>query len=125
MKTTHRMPDGQTILTEYRAVVAYQPKAEAEEFRNFLAGARAALEWVIGRSARTPATARTEPATLESMEREQRFCDQVIYSPGTCPPIDRDYANGVEHALSWVRGVEDVPPTPLEEAAPARLCTCR
>jgi hypothetical protein len=115
------------LVAEYDAIIAYQQRAHAAEFRQFLAGARAALAWVLGRVPVTPASGEHEPATPSAMRREERLCDRIIYSAEPRPLLDPDFANGIEHALSWARGAEDVPPTPLElaPAAPARLCACR
>ena len=115
------------LLAEYDAVVGYEQRAHAEEFRQFLAGAHAALAWVLGRRSLAPASGRVQEPSIEAMRREEKLCDQIIYSGDPRPLLDPDYANGIEHALSWVRGAEDVPPTPLElsPTVPARLCACR
>jgi hypothetical protein len=113
------------LRTEYEAIAAYEQRALSEEFRNFLSGARTAIGWVLGQSVRTPATGRLKPATVENMLVEERYCDAVIYSDEPRPAVDPDFANGVEHALSWARGAEDVPPAPLEATAVIpRLCAC-
>jgi hypothetical protein len=129
MKATgieYRLRDRGEILAEYQSVVSYEQRAHAEEFRQFLAGARSALAWVLGRTKTAPASGRVEPATVERMQREERLSDRVIYATEVRPTLDPDFANGVEHALSWARGAEDLPPTPLELSAPAprRPCAC-
>lgn len=126
MNTSCELRDRAVLLAEYRAVVTAELAADAAEFRLFLTGARAALAWVLGRAATTPATRLPKPATSAEMEREERFCDQVIYSGEAVPVLDPDYANGVEHALSWARGAEVEPPTPPEGAPESdrAVCTC-
>jgi hypothetical protein len=121
-----RLRDPEEIVAEYEAVVAYHETAHAEEFQRFLEGARAALTWVLGHTSHAPASRRDEPVTVEAMQREERFCDSVIYSSDPRPVLDPDFANGVEHALSWARGAEELPPTPLDltVSVPSRACAC-
>jgi hypothetical protein len=120
-----RMREHEELCAEYEAIGAYAQRALTEEFRNFLAGARAAISWVLGQTVQTPASGQIQPASAENMHAEERYCDSVIYSDHPYPAVDRDYANGVEHALSWARGTEDVPPAPLEAVmATPRLCAC-
>jgi hypothetical protein len=123
----HQRREPDQLLAEYNAIVSNQQRAHADEFRQFLAGARAALAWVLGRVAAAPASGHLEPATVAAMRREERLCDRIIYSGDLRPALDPDFANGIEHALSWARGAEDVPPTPLDlaSAPAARLCACR
>jgi len=126
LSISYALRDRAVLVAEHRALVAAERVAKAPEFRRFLAGARAGLDWVLGRAATAPATGSTEPPTVAQLEREERFCDEAIYSPLPRPALDPDYANGVEHALSWARGAESEPPTPLDgKAQPARaVCTC-
>jgi hypothetical protein len=126
MKTECALREREVIFAEYHAIAAHQQTAGTLEFQNFLAGARAALEWVLGRTTTTPATGCTRSVTIQQMEQEERFSDEVIYSATPRPLLDRDYANGVEHALSWARGAETVPPTPVDRDAQdvRRACTC-
>lgn len=120
-----RMREHDELLTEYEAITAYEQRALSDEFRNFLSGARAAISWVLGQTVQTPATGRLQPPTVENMLAEERYCDAVIYSDDPRPAVDPDFANGVEHALSWARRAEDVPPAPLEAlAVTPRLCAC-
>jgi hypothetical protein len=121
---THAVRDRAMLRAEYDAVAATQREADSPEFRRFLDGARAALEWVLGCALTAPATAAVEPATAARMEREERYCDRIIYSPEPRPALDPDYANGVEHALAWARGAEDEPPTPAALPEEAAVCTC-
>ena len=126
MGIERRMREHGELRAEYEAITGYAQRALTEEFRNFLAGARAAISWVLGQTVQTPASEQLQTASVENMLAEERYCDAVIYSDHPYPAVDRDYANGVEHALSWARGAEDVPPAPLEAAAAAapRLCAC-
>ena len=122
--STHAVRDQAMLRAEYDAVAAAWREADSPEFRQFLDGARAALEWVLGRALTSPATFTAEPATVAGMEREEQHCDRIIYSSERRPALDRDYANGVEHALAWARGAEDEPPTPAALPEEAALCTC-
>ena len=126
VSATDTLRDRAILVDEYRAAAAAGRAAGTPEARRFLAGASAAIEWVLGQTSTTPATGVRELATVDRMEREERYCDQVIYSADPRPVLDADYANGIEHALSWARGAETEPPTPLDGAAlPAReVCTC-
>ncbi len=116
------MRERAVLVSCLRAVVTSELVASSPEFRRFLAGARAGLEWVLGHTITTPASASVKRPTLAHMQSEERYCDQIIYSADVRPAVDRDYANGVEHALSWARGAEDEPPVAPQ---PARaVCTC-
>jgi len=124
--TTYALRERAVLRTEHTAVVTAGRAATTPEGRRFLAGAAAALDWVLGRTATTPATGARRTPTIEEMEREERYCDQIIYSAEPRPVLDPDYANGIEHALSWARGAESEPPAPMDGAAlPEReVCTC-
>jgi hypothetical protein len=124
MKTDCALRDRAALLAEYKSVRTGEQLAGSPEFRQFLAGARAGLEWTLGLRPVAPATGRREAVTLAAMEREEHFCDQAIYSTEPRPPLDPDYANGIEHALSWARGAEQEPPTPAFAAVPRAVCTC-
>jgi hypothetical protein len=113
------------LVAEYEAIGSYEQRALSEEFQNFLSGARAAIGWVLGHTVHSPASERIGPATVATMHAEERYCDTVIYSDDPRPVIDRDFANGVEHALSWARGAEEHPPAPLEVVvAQTHMCAC-
>lgn len=120
----HAVRDRTMLRAEHAAVINAVRGADSAEFRRFLDGARSALEWVLGSTLTSPATAAVEPATAARMEREERYCDRIIYSPEPRPALDPDYANGVEHALAWARGAEEEPPTPAAAPAEAAVCTC-
>lgn len=117
-----RMRDRVVLGGCLRAVVAAEPAAGSPEFRRFLAGARAGLEWVVGHTPTAPASAEAKRPTTAQMQSEERYCDRIIYSPDVHPVIDPDYANGVEHALSWARGAEEEPPVPA--AGAIKECSC-
>lgn len=114
------------ILAEYDAVIRSEQDAHEVEFQQFLAGARTALAWVLGATTTAPASASDDAPTEASMRREELLCDSIIYAAEPQPLLDPDFANGIEHALSWVRGAEELPPTPLGAVpvAPQRLCAC-
>lgn len=126
METKQALRDFEVIVAQHDAVTAYEQRASSLEFRNFLLGARAALEWVLGRATLTPASRVPRSVTVGRMVREEQYCDQLIYAPAPRPVLDPDYANGVEHALAWARGAETVPPAPLETSADEDrpVCTC-
>jgi hypothetical protein len=126
MSTIDVLRDRAVLLAEYQAVLDREQSADTAEFRRFCSGARAALEWVLGRRPTTPATGTPTAVTVAAMKQEEQYCDRAIYTADPRPTLDPDYANGIEHALSWARGAEDEPPTPLERAAqPAQaVCTC-
>jgi hypothetical protein len=123
---TYALRDRALLLAEHQAVTAAASTAGTTEGRRFLTGANAALDWVLGTATTAPATGARKRATVDQMVREERYCDQMIYSDEARPALDPDYANGIEHALSWARGAETEPPTPLDGAAlPEReVCTC-
>lgn len=118
--------DHELIAAQHRAIAVHERRASSKEFRAFLRGAGAALEWVLGTTTTTPATRLSRSVTVRRMAKEEQYCDQMIYSPEARPDLDPDYANGVEHALSWARGAEAVPPAPADLAAEEvrPVCTC-
>jgi hypothetical protein len=125
MKEMGSMRHDDELTAEFEAIGSYEQHALSAEFQNFLAGARAAIGWVLGKTSHSPASHRPIPATVPAMHAEEQYCDTVIYSDHPRPVLDRDVANGVEHALSWARGAEEHPPAPLEVvAAQTRMCAC-
>src|SRR3954466_9671734 len=76
----HQQRDRDEVLAEYDAVVSSQERAHAAEFRQFLAGASAALSWALGHTTIAPASANEVAPTVAAMRHEERLCDQIIYS---------------------------------------------
>lgn len=101
------LPDGFRDRVELDA--AYIAAKNENDHDDFVAGAIAGYEWVLGLTA-APISGETATITVQLVRREEQLADDAIYKRRGAAEVRQDWAVGVQHALMWARRKADDPP---------------
>ncbi|WP_018255998.1 hypothetical protein [Salinispora mooreana] len=97
---------------ETSALIAWIPQSyyteESIGGRQYIAGVVDGLRWVLGQRQQAPITGReTEPPVTRATVAQEAYAAAEAISDGGASirrPVERRYATGAEHALTWVTG---------------------
>ncbi|MGW1043671.1 hypothetical protein [Streptomyces sp. NPDC002547] len=101
---------GKRTVAEVAAIVdnmEYAVRVEGYELEEWHQGILAAYSWVLGTAATAPVTGRTSHGIPDAAQL--RVEDDAAEEGLRLGPR-RKYANGVQHAVMWVRGLTDDQP---------------
>ncbi|MFG3207927.1 hypothetical protein [Streptomyces sp. NPDC048192] len=101
---------GKRTVAEVAAIVdnmEYAVRAKGYELEEWHQGILAAYTWVLGVAATAPLTGRTSHGIPDAaqLRAEDDAAEEALRSGPR-----RKYANGVQHAVMWVRGLTDDQP---------------
>lgn len=83
---------------------------DARRDRDFMGGAVAAYDWLLGRRTTMPLSEETIEPLPRWVRYEEDVADAAIRRAPKAPKVRQHWAVGVQHALMWARHAADHPP---------------
>lgn len=102
-----------TVIRDRATITAAREAALSNDFhdRNFIAGAVAAYDWLLGTQP-APLSGTTE-VSARTIAAEEELAETAITGQFGAPQVTREWAVGLQHALMWGRYAADTPPVDL------------
>lgn len=101
------LPEGFRDRAEINAAHTSAKNDSAQD--DFVAGAIAGYEWILGRTV-APISGQSGEITVQLVRSEEQLADDSIYRRRGAAEVRQSWAVGVQHALMWARKATKEPP---------------